>query len=116
MASRAMFGSLHDYESKDFARKHPDVYIYEQGRTIHARIYSTYDCEDASETYRTYFQTEKEWVTWLTMTVKDNYYDIGVVPVKEDRVITLPTCSTGKSEDSRYTVHSVIKEITNDVD
>lgn len=116
MASRAMFGSLHDYESKDFAREHPDVYIYEQERTIHARIYSTYDCEDASETYLTEFRTEKEWVTWLTMTVKDNYYDMGVVPVKEDRVITLSTCSTGKSEDSRYTVHSVVQERTEDID
>lgn len=116
MASRAMFGSLHDYESKAFGREHPDVYIYEQGRTTHARIYSTYDCEDASETYQTEFRTGKEWMAWLTMTVEENYYGMGVVPVKEDRVITLSTCSTGRSEDSRYTVHSVVQERTEDID
>lgn len=109
MASRAMFGSLHDYESKEFGREHPDVYIYEQGRTTHARIYSTYDCEDASETYQTEFRRVKEWMAWLTMTMEENYYGMGVVPVKEDRVITLSTCSTGRSEDSRYTVHSVVR-------
>ena len=116
MASRAMFGSLHDYESKEFGREHPDVYIYEQGRTIHARIYCTYDCEDASETYQTEFQTGEEWTAWLTMTVEENYYGMGVMPVKEDRVVTLSTCSTGRSEDSRYTVHSVVQEITEDMD
>ena len=116
MASRSMFGSLHDYESQDFGLQHPDVYIYEQGRTIHARIYSTYDCEDASETYQTDFQTEEEWMTWLTMTIEENYYDMEMVPVKENRVLTLSTCFTGKNEDSRYTVHSVIQEITEDMD
>ena len=116
MASRAMFGSLHDYESKEFGREHPDVYIYEQGRTTHARIYSTYDCEDASETYQTEFRRVKEWMAWLTMTMEENYYGMGVVPVKEDRVITLSTCSTGRSEDSRYTVHSVVQERTGDID
>lgn len=116
MASRAMFGSLHDYESKEFGREHPDVYIYEQGRTTHGRIYSTYDCEDASETYQTEFQTGEEWTAWLTMTVEENYYGMGVVPVKEDRVVTLSTCSTGRSENSRYTVHGVVQEITEDMD
>ena len=112
MASRSMFGSLHDYEDEDFGREHPDVYIYEPGRTIHAKIYSTYDCEDASETYLTDFETPENWQAWLNMTIEENYYDVGTaLPSAEDRVITLSTCSTGRSADSRYVVHSRIKEI-----
>ena len=54
-------------------------------------------------------------MTWLTMTIEENYYDMEMVPVKENRVLTLSTCSTGQNEDSRYTVHSVIQEITEDM-
>ena len=112
MASRSMFGSLHDYESENFGRKHPYIYIYQPGKVIHAKIYSTYDCEDASETYVTNFKTSEEWQDWLTMTIEKNYYDVGTVfPSVYDRIITLSTCSTGRSADSRYVVQSRIKEI-----
>ena len=45
------------------------------------------------------------------MSQENSYYDTEKVPEKEDRVVTLSTCSNGRSRDSRYVVHCIaVKE------
>ena len=79
-----MFGSLHDFESEDFYKKHNKIYLYQPGKTIKCTIYSVYDCLDKSATYNTDFSddgNDNKWVDWLTMTVNNNAY----YPIKKNQ-------------------------------
>ena len=113
MRVKSMFGSLHDFESEDFYKKHNKIYLYQPGKTIKCTIYSVYDCLDKSATYNTDFSddgNDNKWVDWLTMTVNNNaYYPIKKKPAEKDHIITLSTCSGKSKGDSyRFVVHSFI--------
>lgn len=112
MRDRQMFGSLHSYESKSFWKKHKEVYIYQPGRVIQAKIYSVFDTPDGTDTYRTEFDTLDEWKEWIAMTVAKGYYDTGIEPQESDQIITLSTCSNGRGRKSRYVVNCVVERIT----
>jgi len=113
MRVKSMFGSLHDFESENFYKKHNKIYLYQPGKTIKCTIYSVYDCLDKSATYNTDFSddgNDNKWVDWLTMTVNNNaYYPIKKKPAEKDHIITLSTCSGKSKGDSyRFVVHSFI--------
>ncbi len=114
MKDQQMFGSLHQFESRKFWKKHQDLYIYQPEQTIHAIAYSTYDCTDATDTYKTEFTTEKEWGEWLSMTAERSYYDTGITPEVSGQVITLSTCSNRRARTSRYVVNCVVEEVLNE--
>lgn len=109
MRDKQMFGSLHNYEAKKFWKKHKNVYIYLPDRTIKARIYSTYDCIDMTETFYTEYPDEASWQEWKVMTAEKSYYDTGIIPKEKDNVLTLSTCSNGRGRSSRYVVHCVFQ-------
>ncbi len=115
MRVKSMFGSLHEFESKDFYKKHNKIYLYQPGEKIKCTIYSVYDCLDKSDTFLTNFvdnknNRENKWGDWLSMTIEKNaYYPIKNTPTKEDNVITLSTCSgKKKGDDYRFVVHGMI--------
>lgn len=115
MRVKSMFGSLHEFESKDFYQKYNKVYLYQPGKKMKCTIYSIYDCLDKSDTFLTNFvdnkdNRENKWVDWLSMTIEKNaYYPIKKTPAKEDKVITLSTCSGKKKGDAyRFVVHGMI--------
>lgn len=115
MRIKSMFGSLHDFESEDFYKKHNKIYLYQPGKTIKCTIYSVYDCLDKSATYNTDFSddgNDNKWVDWLTMTVNNNaYYPIKKKPAEKDHIITLSTCSGKQKGDSyRFVVHSLVTD------
>ena len=115
MRVKSMFGSLHDFESENFYKKHNKIYLYQPGKTIKCTIYSVYDCLDKSATYLTDFsddENDNKWVDWLTMTVNNNaYYPIKQKPAEKDRIITLSTCSGKQKGDSyRFVVHSLVTD------
>ena len=115
MRVKSMFGSLHDFESEDFYKKHNKIYLYQPGKTIKCTIYSVYDCLDKSATYNTDFSddgNDNKWVDWLTMTVNNNaYYPIKKKPAEKDHIITLSTCSGKQKGDSyRFVVHSLVTD------
>ena len=91
MRVKSMFGSLHDFESEDFYKKHNKIYLYQPGKTIKCTIYSVYDCLDKSATYNTDFSddgNDNKWVDWLTMTVNNNaYYPIKKKPAEKDHSV-----------------------------
>lgn len=110
MRDKQMFGLLHNFESEKFFKEHKDVYIYQPGQILHAAVYSAYDCMDATDTYKTEFDSEDAWGEWQEMTVRRSCYHTGTEPKASDQVITLSTCSNGKGRRSRYVVNCVVRE------
>ena len=114
MRVKSMFGSLHDFESEDFYKKHNKIYLYQPGKTIKCTIYSVYDCLDKSTTYLPDFTEDKKdnrWMDWLSMTIEKNaYYPIKKKPKKDGQILTLSTCSgKKKGDDYRLVVNAVMK-------
>lgn len=112
MRIKSMFGSLHKFESESFYKEHHTVLIYQPDRTIKAKVYSTYDCIDKTDTYKTEF-TGEEWTEWLNGTKeKNSYYPIKRIPKEKNNVVTLSTCSGGgKGENVRYVVHATVTKV-----
>lgn len=110
MRDQQMFGSLHLFESEKFWKQHQDVFLYFPESEFQATVYSVYDVPDTTETYRTEFDTEAEWKAWIEMSVGKSIYNTGITPEKNDRVITLSTCSNGKGKNSRFVVNCVVKD------
>lgn len=55
MRVKSMFGSLHDFESEDFYKKHNKIYLYQPGKTIKCTILNKKAMDD-KENYWTRFR------------------------------------------------------------
>ena len=106
-----MFGSLHQFQKKDFWKKHGTIYIYQPDKAIKAQVYSAYDCRDLSQTYNTEFKDAGAKEEWIQMTKEKSDHPSKRKVDADDSILTLSTCSNGGPKTSRYVVHSIVKEM-----
>lgn len=107
MKDGSMFRHLDDYKDKEFWEKNPFFYIYTiDGRKLTYHIYSVGQVVDTSETYQTVFESEEAFEAFLNVTRKAEY-DTGVEVTKDDRIVTLSTC-TSASDNHRFVVRGVL--------
>lgn len=107
MRDGQMFGFLQNYRDVSCFQSHPYFYIYLPGEeeALKWQVYSAYECPDATRTYRTIFENEKDYQRWLDMTLRLGTSAAVLDP--DDRVLTLSTCTVSGAE--RFVVHSVLK-------
>lgn len=107
LADGQMFGWLSNYREPEALSSHPYIYIYlpDHRQALRWRIYSAYQCPDATDTYRTVFEDEDDYKMWQEMTVRLGGGSEKLQP--EDRILTLSTCTASGRE--RYTVHGVLQ-------
>ena len=105
MTDGQMFGWLKNYRDVENRNAHPSIYIYlPERKALKWKVYSVYQCYDATDTYRTVFEDADDYKTWQEMTVRLGKASVELKPV--DRVLTLSTCTASGRE--RYTVHGVL--------
>lgn len=109
MKDGSMFRHLEDYEEKDFWKDNPYFYIYTvDGRKLTYHIYSVGQVVDTSDVYLTQFSTDEEYEAFLQVS-RQSMYDTGVEVTKDDRVVTLSTC-TSASDNHRFVVCGVLEK------
>lgn len=107
MRDGSMFRHIQDYDDKAFWEANPYFYIYtKDGRELVYKVYSMGEVEDTSECYRTEFETNEEFQSFLDMTKQISLYDTGVEVTVGDRIVTLSTC-TSASDNHRFVVRGV---------
>lgn len=112
MKDGSMFRHLQDYDTQEFWKNNPYFYIYTvDGRILKYHIYSAGQVVDTSESYRTTFETEEEYQSFLDMTKSSSLYDTGVEVTTDDTIVTLSTC-TSASDNHRFVVRGVKEEET----
>lgn len=108
LVDNQMFGWLSEYASSDVKKSHPSIYIYlSDKKVLRGDVYSAYECADRTDTYRTQFNSVKEFRQWKEMVAT-----LGNVPnqgIDARQILTLSTCTD--RGDARFVVHSALQRI-----
>lgn len=107
MNSGDMFGSLQKYRYIDHRKEHPYVYILTDAGVWRYEIFSAYEAQVGSDTYRIGMQQEKTKKDYLYTILDSSVIDCGILPALTDRILTLSTCS-GMGYESRWVVHAYL--------
>lgn len=104
MRDLSMFGSLKKYKTEDFYADHQYFTIYTTDMAYRYRIFSYRDVAETDEVYTVGFAADETFGDFVGEMVRHSYEDTGIAVTKEDKVMTLSTCST---EGNRFVVHAV---------
>lgn len=106
MKNGSMFGSLKEYRNASYLVEHPLVYIDLEDGTHAYEIFSCYETDSNSDTYTIGFAKEPDaqYERFLKIIKDRSLYDTGIEVSKENRVITLSTCT--KSGQKRFVIHA----------
>lgn len=117
MKDNSMFGILKFYESQEFWKEHPVVYLAD-GECIRGyRIFAAHETDVRGMVYRLDLEKrnlEEEFVRFcLEHSVLDVGEDEDSVPKPGAPILTLSTC-TGRGHDTRWVVQGYLAEIYGD--
>lgn len=102
MKSGTMFASLLDYRMPDYYEEHPVMYLYVPGKRYKLELIVAYTT-DVNDAIYQFPATEEEREAALNRAYRLSNFESGIRPGKEDRLVTLSTCSYAY-DDARYVV------------
>lgn len=106
MRDGSMFGSLRDYASVEYWQEHPYVYIRDDNGVHRYEIFSAYEANTGSRTYQVGFAGEESIQAFLEHCVSSSVIDTGIVPEKEEKILTLSTCTSVGHKNVRWVVQA----------
>lgn len=104
MKDLSMFGSLKKYKTEGFYEENPYFTIYTNDMAYRYQIFSYRDVPQTDAVYTVGFQPDDEFQKFISGMIQHSYQDTEVSVEKEDKVVTLSTCSV---EGMRFVVHAV---------
>lgn len=107
MKNLSMFGSLKNYKNEGFYQDNSYFTIYTDELAYRYQIFAYRDVAFDDAVYTIGFSPNETYETFLDDLIRNSYEDTGVEVTKEDRIVTLSTCST---EGMRFVVHAVLVE------
>lgn len=102
MKSGTMFASLLDYRMPNYYEEHPAMYLYVPGKRYKLELIVAYTTDVHDAIYQ-FPATEEEREAALNHAYCLSNFESGIRPGKEDRLVTLSTCSYAY-DDARYVV------------
>ena len=94
MKNLSMFGSLKKYKEEGFYVDHSYFTIYTENMAYRYQIFAYRDVPETDSVYTIGFIPDDMYQNFLNEMVRKSYIDTGVSVSKEDKIITLSTCST----------------------
>lgn len=104
MKNLSMFGSLKKYKTEDFYEDNQYFTIYTSDMAYRYQIFAYRDVSETDEVYSVGFGPDEIFQDFINEMIRHSYKDTDVEVTKEDKVMTLSTCST---EGNRFVVHAV---------
>lgn len=104
MKNLSMFGSLKKYKTEEFYEENQYFTIYTADMAYRYQIFSYRDVPETDSVYTVGFAPDDEFAGFINEMIRKSYEDTGVEVAKEDKVLTLSTCST---EGYRFVVHAL---------
>lgn len=104
MKNLSMFGSLKKYKTDGFYEDNQYFTIYTTDMAYRYQIFSYRDVAETDSVYTVGFAPNDEFETFVTEMIRKSYEDTGIDVTKDDKVMTLSTCST---EGKRFVVHAL---------
>ena len=100
----SMFGSLKQYKNGGFYEKNAYFTVFTEDAAYRYQIFAYSDVPEDSDVYTTGYLPDETFDGFLTELLKSSYKDTGVAVGKDDKVLTLSTCS---GDGLRFVVHAV---------
>lgn len=108
MRNGTMFGSLKYYAEAEYWQTHPFIYIVTDESVRRYAVFSTYEADITSDTYRLYFEDDERRQSVLNYYTGSTVVETGIVPTVEDHILTLSTCTGTGTYDTRWVVQAVL--------
>ena len=108
----SMFGTLYKTQDTTWQQNkdnHKIIWITEKG-TDYYQVFSTYTILNEEYYIKNNFQTDEEYIEFLTTINKRSNYNYNIPLTKEDQIITLSTCAS----DDKYRIVLHAKKIINE--
>lgn len=107
MRNLSMFGKLKYYNrDESYYETHQYFQIITDGMSYRYRIFAYATVDDDSSVYQVGFNADDDFGNFVQKMVDNSQRDTGIVPTKDDKVITLSTCSPSGAT-YRFVVHAV---------
>lgn len=107
MKNLSMFGKLKYYNrDENYYDSHQYFQILVDGKKYRYQIFSYETVSDDSDEYTVGFEPNETFGKFVQRMAASSMKDTGIVPTKDDKVVTLSTCSTS-SETYRFVVHGM---------
>lgn len=108
MRNTTMFGDLKRYKNEEgFYEKNQFFNVYTVDKVYRYQIFSYYDVDEDSDVYTVGYGADESWQAMIDQMVASSMKDTGIHPTKDDKVVTLSTCSKA-GENKRFVVHGVL--------
>lgn len=115
LKDKTMFSSLHNYEEENTFSKDQYIYIWTENDVFVYKVFAAYEFNSNHLLLNYDYNNEYVYEQYIKdiFNVKDNGYGIANIKddidvTKEDRIITLSTCTTDHNSDQRFLVVGVL--------
>ena len=98
------------FPSGGFYEKNQFFNVYTADKVYRYQIFSYYDVDEDSDIYTVGYGADDSWQAMIDKMVASSMKDTGIHPTKEDKVVTLSTCSKA-GETKRFVVHGVLVDV-----
>ena len=105
----SMFGKLKRYNDKEFYDKHSCFTIYQEDAAFRYQIFSIHNIPYTDKIYTVWYDNQNDFEDFIKRLNKQSFYDTGVTATRDDRIMTLSTCTA--SEEKRLVIHAKLSEI-----
>lgn len=105
MKDGSMFAGLSSYKNRSFYADHAFIEYDSLKQPIRWQIFSVYIAEPSDDFLQVSFSNDVEYTQYLDKIINRSIYETGVKVTKDDRILTLVTCSY-EFKNARLVVHA----------
>ena len=109
MKTDSMFGTIGNYTKQDYYDKHKEMFLFTENKNYKIELFAGFVTSSESEIYK-FPKNSNTNEKLINTAIKNSTFKSNVSVTKEDRIITLSTCSYN-FENARYILLGVLKEI-----
>lgn len=109
MKDNSMFSGLMEYKDQTFYDEHSAALLVTPTAYYRIQFFSGYVSDTQSNAWDLRFDDD-EYISWLNDIQKRSCFTTDNAPAKEDRVVTLSTC-TYEFDSARFVLHGYIAEV-----
>lgn len=108
MKDGGMFGGLSAYKDYSYYPDHANIEYDSLAQPAEWRIFSVYVCRPGDDALQITFNNDEEYARYLDKIINRSIYKTGVAVTKDDRILTLMTCSY-EYDNAKLVIHAKIE-------
>ena len=109
MKNDSMFGTISNYKDQEYFDLHREMFLITEGKSFKIELFAGYITSSESDIY-IFPKTSSSNEKLINTAIQNSTFKSNVTVNKEDRIITLSTCSYN-FENARYILLGVLKEM-----